>query len=129
MEKTKGHILCIDDDADTREMLTAVFKLNGYDVSATDSIAEGVALAIEYRFDLFLLDWVLKDGTGIELCNVLRSLEVTAPILFNTGRDLTREQMNEAKTAGAKGFLFKPININNILQTVSDFINQPKRVH
>ena len=55
---------------------------------------------------------------------MLRSMEVTAPILFNTGLDLTREQMNEAIRAGAIGFLFKPINIKGILQTVSGFMNQ-----
>jgi CheY-like chemotaxis protein len=54
--------------------------------------------------NLILLDWVLRDGTGIELCTALRSMKVRSPILFYTGLELTREQVNEAMTAGAQGF-------------------------
>jgi DNA-binding response OmpR family regulator len=129
MEKTRGQILSVDDDADTREMLIALFEVDGYEVSVTGSISEAVAMALEHRFDLFLLDWVLKDGTGIELCSALRSMEVTAPILFYAGLDLTSEQMNEAMTAGAQGFITKPIDISGVLQRVSDLTNQPKPSH
>ena len=126
MEKSKGHVLCVDDDADTREMLTAFFRIEGYDVSVSGSVAEGIHLALEHgvEFDLILLDWVLRDGTGIELCNALRSMELTAPILFCSGVELTREQMNDAIAAGAQGFVSKPIDINGILQRVSDLTNQ-----
>jgi DNA-binding response OmpR family regulator len=126
MQKTKGNILCVDDDPDTREMLTVLLGLGGHEVMATGTISEGIQLAIAHNIDLILLDWVLEDGTGIELCRELRSIGVTAPVLFYSGKDITNELRDDAMRAGAQGFLTKPVDVNTILQSVSDFIKQPK---
>jgi len=126
MQKTKGKILCVDDDPDTREMLTVLLGLGGHEVMATGSISEGIQLAIAHNIDLILLDWVLEDGTGIELCRELRSIGVTAPVLFYSGKDITKELLDDAMRAGAQGFLAKPVDVDTILQRVSDFIKQPK---
>jgi DNA-binding response OmpR family regulator len=126
MQKTKGKILCVDDDPDTREMLTVLLGLGGHEVMATGSISEGIQLAIAHNIDLILLDWVLEDGTGIELCRELRSIGVTAPVLFYSGKDITKELLDDAMRAGAQGFLTKPVDVDTILQRVSDFIKQPK---
>ena len=126
MQKTKRKILWVDDDADTREMLTILLGLEGYEVSATGSIAEGVDLAKAHNFDLILLDWVLNDGTGVELCAAIRSIGVTAPVLFYSGRDITDELLDAARGAGAQGFLTKPVDVDTLLQRVSELIGQPK---
>jgi DNA-binding response OmpR family regulator len=126
MQKMKGKILCVDDDPDTREMLTVLLGLGGHEVMATGTISEGIQLAIAHNIDLILLDWVLEDGTGIELCRELRSIGVTAPVLFYSGKDITNELRDDAMRAGAQGFLTKPVDVNTILQSVSDFIKQPK---
>ena len=126
MQKTKGKILCVDDDPDTREMLTVLLGLGGHEVMATGTISEGIQLAIAHNIDLILLDWVLEDGTGIELCRELRSIGVTAPVLFYSGKDITKELLDDAMRAGAQGFLTKPVDVDTILQRVSDFIKQPK---
>ena len=62
----------------------------------------------------------------IELCEELRSIGVTAPVLFYTGKSITNELLENAMRAGAQGFLTKPVDANAILQRVSDFIGQPK---
>ena len=126
MEKNEATILCVDDDPDTCEMLTLLLGLAGYEVMATGSIAEGVYFAMTRTVGLILLDWVLKDGTGVELCKELRSTGVTAPILFYTGKNITNELLGDALRAGAQGFLTKPVDANTILQSVSAFIGQPK---
>ena len=122
MERTKKLILCVDDDEDTREMMTVLLRLGGYEAMATGSVAEAVHLAILHTFDLFLLDWVLRDGTGIELCTALRSMSLPAPILFSTGLDITDELLNDATQAGGQGVLTKPIDPNIILQRVTSLI-------
>ena len=126
MEKNEGTILCVDDDPDTCEMLTLLLGLAGYEVMTTGSMTEGVYFAMAHTVDLILLDWVLEDGTGVELCRQLRSIGVTAPILFYTGKNITNELLDDAMRAGAQGFLTKPVDANTILQRVSDFIGQPK---
>ena len=122
MEKTKKLILCVDDDRDTRELMTVLLRRGGYEAIATGSVAEAVHLAIVHSFDLFLLNWMLRDGTGVELCTVLRSMGLSAPILFSTGRDITDELLNDVTQAGGQGVLAKPIDSNSMLQSVSSLI-------
>jgi DNA-binding response OmpR family regulator len=119
---SKKLILCVDDDQDTREMMKVMLSLEGYEVIATGSVAEAIHLAIVHSFDLFLLDWLLKDGTGIELCKALRSMSLTAPILFSTGLDTTDELLNDVTRAGGQGVLTKPVHPNIILQRVSSLL-------
>ena len=119
---SKKLILCVDDDQDTREMMTVLLGLAGYEAIATGSVAEAIHLAIVHSFDLFLLNWLLKDGTGIELCKALRSISLTAPILFSTGVDITDELLNDVTQAGGQGVLTKPSDPDILLQRVSSLL-------
>lgn len=121
MEKIKGVILCVDDDQDTRDLLTALLGSEGYEVIALATVEEALWRAMADRFDLILLDWVLKDGTGIELCIELRRIGIDAPILFYSGI-ANRDEIQNAMRAGAQGFLIKPANFEDVLQNVSRFI-------
>lgn len=121
MQKAKGLILCVDDDQDTRDLLTALLGLEGYEVIATSSVGEALSQAMADKFDLILLDWVLKDGTGIELCLALRRSGIDAPILFYSGVG-DRDEIQNAMRAGAQGFLVKPTDFEDMLHTVSRFI-------
>jgi len=118
MDRIKGRILCVDDHKDTREMLTAILGLEGYQVSQANGIDDGLCAANADNFDLILLDWVLKDGSGIELCRMISKAGVTTPILFYSGI-ADRSELEEAMRAGAQGFLMKPVDIDDLLQSVS----------
>ena len=122
MDKPKGRILCVDDDKDTRDMMTALLGLEGYEVVQARSVAEGLALAVSDNFDLILLDWVFADGTGIELCKMIRRTSAAAaPILFYSGMAL-KDDIENAMSAGAQGFLVKPVDFEVLLQNVSHFV-------
>ena len=95
-------------------------------MTATGSIADSLHLSEAHNFDLIVLDWKLRDGTGLDLCIALRIAGVTASILFCTGMDITKELLDKATRAGAQGFLTKPVDLNSILQKVSEFVGQPK---
>src|SRR3954468_5668972 len=82
MERTKARILHVDDHQDTRLMMAALLQDCGYGVLTAGSVAEGFELAKEIRFDLYILDVRLPDGTGVELCQKLRALHPTTPILY-----------------------------------------------
>ena len=121
MDKPKGRILCVDDDKDTRDMMTALLGLEGYDVVQARNVAEGLALAASDNFDLILLDWVFADGTGIELCKMIRRTNAAGPILFYSGMAL-KDDIDNAMSAGAQGFLVKPVDFEVLLQSVSRFV-------
>jgi DNA-binding response OmpR family regulator len=121
MEKVKGVILCVDDDQDTRDLLTALRGSEGYEVMAIATVEEALWRAMADKFDLIILDWVLKDGTGIELCIALRRIGIDVPILFYSGT-ANRDEIQNAIRAGAQGFLVKPADFEEVLQKVSHFM-------
>jgi two-component system response regulator MprA len=121
MGKTRGRILCVDDDGDTCDMMIALLGLEGYEVVGAQSVSEGLSFALAGDFDLVLLDWVFKDGTGIELCMKIRNTDASTPILFYSGMALSAD-IDNAMRAGAQGFLIKPVNFDELLQSVSTFV-------
>jgi OmpR-family two-component system manganese-sensing response regulator len=122
MKHLKGRILCVDDDQDTREMLRALLGLEGYEVIEAQNVAEGLNEGAGNNFDLILLDWVFEDGTGVELCEKLRSIGATTPVLFCSGRS-DKVDIETAMKAGAQGFLVKPVEVTQLFDSLSQFLN------
>ena len=105
-------ILCIEDEPDTCEMFQVV--LPEFEMVSATSRAEGVRLAREHKFSLIFLDYYLPDGTGDEVCGMIRTFDQRTPILFVTGSRSLTEQM--ARSIGAQGTVKKasPIFIEQI---------------
>jgi len=121
MEYDKGRILCVDDDKDTRDMMTALLGLEGYEVVQAQNVAQGLRLSNTNHFDLILLDWFFEDGTGIELCKMLGGANSSAPILFYSGVG-NRDEIESAMLAGAQGFLIKPVDLDDLLHSVARLV-------
>jgi len=128
MQKPKGRILCVEDDEDTRELMSALLGLEGYELVEACNVAEGLNLATSSTFDLILLDWVFDDGTGIDLCNRLRDNGTHVPVLFCSGIG-NRTEIEKAMQAGAQGFLIKPVDVNDLLQNIGRFVNGDQNHH
>jgi DNA-binding response OmpR family regulator len=120
MKEAKGRILFIDDDQDTCEMMRILLGVQGYEAVPATSVREGLSLARAESFDLILLDWHFKDGTGIELCRMIRAFDGEIPIFFYTGVAYESE-FKKALKAGAQGWFVKPVDVNDLMQTVSRF--------
>jgi DNA-binding response OmpR family regulator len=99
-------ILSVDDHEDTLSMLQVLFNAYGFDLTAASSVEEGLKLAKEGGFDLFLLDFMFADGTGKELCEKIREFDGETPIVFFSGSHPTKQ--HDAVTYGAQGFVMKP---------------------
>ena len=68
-------------------------------------MADAVKRATAQKFDLYLLDYHLPDGTGLELCLMLRTFDSDTPILFATATSSITE--TQVMTAGAQGLIRK----------------------
>src|SRR2546423_3642558 len=66
--KSSKRILCVDDDQDTCETLSAVLDYAAYETTYALTVAERLSLVKKGGFDLIVLDWIFDDGTGVELC-------------------------------------------------------------
>ena len=62
MQGSRKRILCIDNDEDTRLMISTLLELSGYTVRTSEDVAKGIRLARSERFDLYLLDYYFPDG-------------------------------------------------------------------
>lgn len=102
----KPRILFVDDHEDTRAMISSLLGGQGYSVTTTESVSEGLRLARTRAFDLFLLDYRFSDGDGRELCERIREFDPRTPILFFAGTHPRVQE--EALACGAQGFALKP---------------------
>lgn len=103
----KPRLLFVDDHEDTRQLMLTWLGTLGYEVALADSVNEGVKLAQDETFDLYLLDSRFADGSGKELCERIREFDKTTPIVFYSGEPPAQQQ--EAVSAcDAQGYALKP---------------------
>src|SRR5258708_32123765 len=117
----KGRILCTEDDADTRDLLTLILEAEGFEVICAEDGAQALDLATAARFDLYLLDNWLPEMAGDALCKRLREFDPITPILFYSGAAY-EEDKARAMAAGAQGYVVKPAHpdepISEILRLI-----------
>lgn len=124
MQEMKARILCVDNDADTCEMLRTLLGNAGYEVVVAHRVTEGLRLAKNDPCDLILLDWYFDDGAGLELCQMIRPFS-KVPIVFYTG-EAGERSVKTAVNAGAQGYLIKPCPIAKLLRAIGLLISQGK---
>jgi CheY-like chemotaxis protein len=106
LKDTKPRILFVDDHEDTRLVIITWLGVLGYEVRAAESGAEGLKMAREERFDLYLLDSRFADSTGRELCEKLREFDPDTPIIFYSGE--SPQRLKESMECDAQGYVVKP---------------------
>jgi len=116
-------ILIVDDDEMVRMALNELLKPEGYEVHTASGGVEALTRLDHNGYDLLMLDIIMPEMDGIELCKKIREKEDyrEIPIVFLTAksRDEDRAQGLEA---GANLFLSKPISPDKLLKIVSDTI-------
>lgn len=111
-------ILYIDDSLDSGELVRFVLSEPAYQVTSVQTMTEGLNLARNNRFNLYLIDTVFVDGTGFEFCQQIRAFDPETPIVFCTA-DVLEETQRKAIQVGAQAFLTKPIDIDQLAATVA----------
>jgi DNA-binding response OmpR family regulator len=121
-----AHILYVEDDKDTRELVACILALNNYKVVAAESCDDALMLAHSSQFDLYLIDNWMSGGSGIDLCKQLREFDPRTPILFYSGAAYERDKQLPF-AAGAQGYLVKPVDNDQLIEQVSRLISAAKR--
>src|SRR5258706_12691567 len=88
----RKRLLCIDDHEDTCALVSSI--LPEYDVTPEHSKAGGLRQPATEKFDVILADYYLPDGTGLELCLLVRAFDPNTPILLVTAtHSIAHEQV------------------------------------
>jgi DNA-binding response OmpR family regulator len=125
MRTTNTRILCVERDSDTCLLLAVMLGLTSYDIVCVSTVAEGLALARGERFDLYLLDGLLCDGTGVELCRSIREFDPVTPVVFFSAQAEERHRQR-AIEAGATAYLIKPNDLDVLAGTVSGLLEESR---
>jgi DNA-binding response OmpR family regulator len=113
----KMRILVIDDHDETRELITRNFARAAHLVQTASSCAEAARVLAGTEFDIVVLDVMLPDGSGIELCSRLRAQGCTVPVLLLTARGDVRDRVG-GLDAGADDYLVKPFALAELIARV-----------
>ncbi len=113
----KAKILLVEDDVYLREGLCELLLKEDYEPVSACNCKEGRKLFTEDSFDLVMLDVMLPDGNGIDLCTFIRSSDSDVPILFLTACD-EEFQIVRGLDAGADDYVTKPFRLLELLSRV-----------
>lgn len=116
-------ILAVDDSTSMRQMVSFTLKGAGYTVVEAKDGKEALGIAKRQRFDLVLSDVNMPVMDGIELIKSLRTLPEYkfTPMLMLTTESGTDKKM-QGKQAGATGWIVKPFNPDQLLNTIRKVI-------
>ena len=117
--------LVVDDDPDLRTLLTAVLQRAGYQVQTAADGESGLRAVLEFRPQVALLDWLLPQRSGVEVCRAVReqpSLEGTAVVLV-TARD-TETDLEWGYACGVDDYVVKPFVAADLLARVARAIER-----
>ena len=118
--RSKCCVLCVDDHHDTSEMLKMLLSEEDYEVHTAATVEEACNMAAKTKYDLYVLDKRLPDGTGLELCETLVKITPGVPCIFYTG-DAYEMHRREALEAGAAAFVAKP-DIEGLINAVHQLL-------
>ncbi len=110
-------VLVVDDEAYITDLVGMALRYEGFDVAVAASGWEALTRAGEFRPDLLVLDVVLPDVDGIEVCARLRRDGIQAPVVFLTARDATEDKI-AGLTVGGDDYVTKPFSLEELIARV-----------
>ena len=110
-------LLLVEDERRLAARLAAGLREEGFAVDTAGSLREAARLASDAEYDLVLLDWMLPDGSGVDLLGRWRREGLATPVLMLTARDLVADKVAGLE-AGADDYLTKPFVFAELLARV-----------
>jgi two-component system OmpR family response regulator len=110
----REHLLLVDDEDNLRSMLEAALRHNGFEVTSVASGRAALDAVGSARPDLIVLDVMLPDLDGFEVCRRLRTEQIRTPVLFLTARDATEDKVR-GLTLGGDDYLAKPFSLEELV--------------
>ena len=114
-----ARILVVDDDRDTAAILVRYLQGEGFDPIEANSGEECLRLVREKEVDVILLDLMMRDMDGFQICKVLKENPATAeiPVILISARD-DIEARAESMSLGVGDFLAKPISRRQLAASI-----------
>ena len=129
MKHSEPTVLIVEDEAAQLELLKFNFQKQDFRTLVAEDGEEGLLLAQEYHPDLIILDWMLPELSGIEVCRQLKRNDKTReiPILMLTARGEENDKVRGLDT-GADDYVVKPYSVKELLARARAMIRRSNPV-
>jgi two-component system, OmpR family, response regulator len=114
--RVSGRVLVVDDEPYITDVLAAALRFEGFDIEVAATGAQALSMALPGGFDIIVLDVMLPDLEGIEVCHQLRAAGTTTPVLFLTARDTSGDKL--AGLAVGDDYVTKPFSIDELVARI-----------
>lgn len=114
----KARILVIDDEPAIAELIDRTLHVAGFEVRTAHSRREALAVAAELEPELALIDVMLPDGSGFELCHQLREQLPHLAVVFVTAKDSLADKLT-GLNLGGDDYITKPFSVTEVVARVN----------
>jgi two-component system OmpR family response regulator len=119
-------VLVVDDEPNIRELVQVALRFHGCAVTTGATGNDALRLAESEQPDLIVLDVMLPDIDGFEVCRRLRASDNEVPIIFLTARDTTSESIT-GLTLGGDDYITKPFSVEALAARVRAVLRRARR--
>jgi len=127
MVAERGVVLIVEDSPELAELMSAIVEREGFTGVAAGSAAAARAAYHSYRPVAVLLDWVLPDAPGTEVCRELRAQDPELTIIFVSGRN-DETSMARGLDAGADDYVAKPVREGELIARLDAQLRKTARL-
>jgi two-component system alkaline phosphatase synthesis response regulator PhoP len=121
-------ILLVEDEEHLQKTIQLNLELDGYKVLVASNGINGLKLARTHTIDLILLDVMLPEMSGFDVCEEIRKENINTAILFLTAKGSSEDRVRGLKL-GADDYLTKPFNLEELLLRVQLLIKRTASVN
>ncbi len=120
---TGQRLLVVDDEENLRSMLRAALRHHGFEVTLAADGREALALLGDVRPHLVVLDVMMPNLDGFEVCRRMRAANDATPVLFLTARDGTEDKVRGLRL-GADDYVEKPFSLDELVARIDAILRR-----
>ncbi|MDQ3192683.1 MAG: response regulator transcription factor [Bacteroidota bacterium] len=119
----KNKILLVEDEENLSEIITLNLQLEGHTVDVCSNGKEAILMIEKHNYNLLILDVMLPEISGFEICEEIRKTDQITPVLFLTAKSSGEDRVKGLKL-GADDYLTKPFNLEELLLRVNNLLKR-----
>ena len=126
-EDARPRILVVDDEASITDLITTALRFTGYEVASAKTGMEALRAIAAFQPDCIVLDVMLPDLDGYEICRRLRRDGNPVPVLFLTARDTTDDRV-QGFVEGGDDYVPKPFSLEELSLRIAALLRRTRPV-
>ncbi len=119
-------ILLVEDEENIRDTVKLNLELEGYEVVDTDNGRKAIQYTQEQHFDLLVLDVMLPEVDGFQICEQVRLTNREVPVIFLTAKDTAQDRITGLRK-GADDYLTKPFVLEELLLRIERLLQRTSK--